>query len=280
MKSFVRWSATASLVGSVLAGSLFSGVAPVRALTEDQIVEKLTPIPVFTIVVVEGKDVRPLPLMYEATTKPNGQNNAKPEKKMVPGLRFFMAKQDAQSFLDELKKKNNDLPKTAQVVSIPLAEAYRQAQQVKQKKDPAVIELAPIKQQVDAATAMLKQGGQNVNQFPGVPLFAVRFGPDKGYVPVVNQAEKKEFIPIFFTKEDAQNLLNQVKPKAAAADIQVLTMDSVIENLRKNDPWLSQVFLIPTPEGRALLQAALQNRPKQGGNSQAAPASQPAAPKK
>jgi hypothetical protein len=288
MKALVRWSATLGLVGGALFGPSFTGNLAALALTEEQIMQKLQLIPVYAIATPEGNQVRLLPLPYEATPR-TGQNAAnQADKKVVPGFRFFVSRNEANAFLNELKK-SPDLPKTAQVVPMPLSEAYGRA--VENKKQPAdkqlIIELEPADQQVQAATTLLSQSGQKVNNFNGVPLFAVRFGPDKGYVPILvpdekNTQKQQEIVPIFFSKEDAQNLLQQVKQKEPKADIQVLNIDGVIETLRsKNDSWLNQVYLIPTPESREVLRSLA---PGQGGNrpAQNRPANnaQPAAPKK
>jgi hypothetical protein len=286
MKALIRWSAALGLIGGTLLGPSFTGQLAALALTEEQIMQKLQLIPVYAIATPEGGQIRLLPLPYEAT-KPAGQNTANPaDKKVVPGFRFFVSRSEATAFLNELKK-SPDLPKEAQVVPMPLSEAYERA--VENRKQPEdkrlVIELEPADQQVQAATTLLSQTGQKVNNFSGVPLFAVRFAPDKGYVPILvpgegNNAQKQqEIVPIFFSKEDAQNLLQQVKQKEPKADIQVLNIDGVIETLRsKNDSWLNQVYLIPTPESRELLRSL---KPAPGGAqpAQNRPAAPPA-PKK
>jgi hypothetical protein len=50
-------------------------------------------------------------------------------------------------------------------------------------------------------------------------------------------------------------LLNQVKPEFSKAEIQVIDIDSVIENLeKKDDEWFKQVVIVPSPESRKLVE--------------------------
>ena len=69
---------------------------------------------------------------------------------------------------------------------------------------------------------------------------------------------------MFLSKQDAQGLLNQVKPKFPQADIQVIDIDGVIKTLQdKDDPWLNQVVLVPSPESREYIKTL----PRQGSNN-------------
>jgi nickel transport protein len=54
MKALVRWGTTIGLIGSTIATSLFAGGLSALALTQQQIVEKLSSVPVFTITDAEG----------------------------------------------------------------------------------------------------------------------------------------------------------------------------------------------------------------------------------
>ncbi|MGB3649614.1 MAG: hypothetical protein WBA41_00065, partial [Rivularia sp. (in: cyanobacteria)] len=96
-----------------------------------------------------------------------------------------------------------------------------------------------------------------VKQFRSVPTFLVRFAPDKSYVPIKlgDQKNEQEVVPVFFSMQDANNLLNQVKPKFPKADIQVVDVDGILSTLQeKNDPWLDRVIFFPNPEARQYIQ--------------------------
>ncbi len=263
MKSLVRWSATAGLVGTTLVGTFLAGTLQVLALTQEQILQKLRPIPVFTIANSQGA-----PLV---ASPPNGQ-------KGNPVAGVFITQQDAQTFLDNLKNKNPDLVKNVRVVPVSLAEVYQLNVANKDKKDKLDFAFVPSRQQVDTAQTLLKQSGEK-NPFSGTPLFVARGGADKGYLTI--QQGKETVIPMFFKKEDLQNLMDRFKqqdPKVASTlEVQVLNLEGVIEVMRtKNDPQLNQIVLIPPKESLEFIRSQMGN--KQPTNNQLKPA--PAAPSK
>ena len=117
---------------------------------------------------------------------------------------------------------------------------------------------------------LLKKSGQQVKQFRSVPNFIVRFAPDKSYVPIKlgGPQNEQEVVPIFFSIQDAKNLLNQVKPQHPKADIQVVDIDGILSTLQeKNDPWLNKVVFFPNPEARQYIQKL----PKQNAPNSTAP---------
>jgi Tic22-like family len=274
MKSLVRWSATLGLIGSTLLGTVFIPNAPVLALPEQQIKEKLDSIPVYLITNDKG-----LPL---SRALPEGQNGQKGGGS-VTGV--YMSRQEAQTFINELKNakgkdpKMDEMVKNLQVTPVPMGVIYQQLQQTKNQPNRLVFAFKPVEQEIKGALELLRQSGQQVTQFKSVPVFAVRFAPDKGYVPIKLTADNQQLIPLFLSKQDAQGLLNQVKSKNPKADIQVIDVDGVIKTLQdKNDPWLNQVVLVPSPESREYIKTLPRNNAP---NTPAAPNrnnSQPAKP--
>lgn len=268
MKSLVRWGATLGLVGSTLLGTVFGVNVPVLALSEQQIKEKLDSVPVYLITNDKG-----LPL---SRALPDGQNGQKGGGS-VTGV--YMSRQEAQAFITELQKvkgkdpKLDEVAKTLQVTAVPLGIIYQQLQETKNQPNRLVFAFKPVEQEIQGALELLRQSGQKVDQFKSVPVFAVRFSPEQGYVPIQLTSDKQQLIPLFLSKKDAQGLLNQVKPKYPKADIQVIDVDGVITTLQgKNDSWLNQVVLVPSPESREYIKTLpRENAPK-------APASQPKKP--
>lgn len=258
MKSLVRWSTAAGLVGSALIGSFLAGTMQVLAIPQEQIIQKLRPVPVFTIADSQGA-----PLV---ASPPSGQKGP-----AVAGV--FISQKDAQEFLNNLKSKKPDLAKNVQVVPISLAEVYQLNQTNKGKPEQLDFAYVPSKQQVDTAVSLLKQqGGQTSQQFNGTPLFVARGGKDKGYLTI--QQNGKAIIPMFFNKEELQGLLDRFKQQqptlAATIDIQVLNLEGLMEVLRtKNDPQLDQIVLVPPQQSIDFLKSIT---PQQG-----APANKPAA---
>lgn len=260
MKSLIRQSATIGLVGTTLIGSLFATTLSAFALPQDQILQKLRPVPVFTIANSEGA-----PLVASA---PNGQKGS-----AVAGV--FINQQDAQTFLNNLKTKNPDLAKNVRVVPISLAEVYQLNSANKDKKDKLEFAFVPSRQQVDTAQNLLKQTGQKDQQFRGTPLFVARGGADKGYLTI--QQGEQTVIPMFFKKEELQSLIDRFKqqdPKVASSlEIQVLNLEGVIEVLRtKDDPQLKQIMLIPPRESIEFVRSMSGKQQPAGASTQAKPA--------
>ncbi|MBD2292871.1 hypothetical protein H6G06_05080 [Anabaena sphaerica FACHB-251] len=244
MKSLVRWGVTLGLVGSTLLGSVVAVNFPALALSEQQIKDKLDSVPVYLITNDKG-----LPLSRTLPAQ-NGQQGAS-----VTGV--YMSRQEALTFIKELRNAKNKDPKVEemakklQVTAVPLGVIYQQLQQSKNQPNRLLFAFKPVDQEIKGALALLKASGQKIDQFKSVPVFAVRFAPDKGYVPIELGANKQQMIPLFLSKQDAQGLLTQVKQKFPKADIQVIDVDGVIKTLTdKNDSWLNQVVLVPSPESR------------------------------
>jgi Tic22-like family len=255
MKALVRWGVTLGLVGSTLLGTVFIGNIPVLALSEQQIKEKLDGVPVYLITNDKGLPLsRPLP---------EAQNGQKPGGS-VTGV--YLSRQEAQAFINELRNakgkdpKIEEMVKSLQVTAVPLGVIYQQLQASKNQPNRLLFAFKPVDQEIKGAVDLLRQSGQKVDQFKSVPVFAVRFAPDKGYVPIKLTSDKEQLIPLFLSKQDAQGLLNQVKPQFPKADIQVIDVDGVIKTLQdKNDTWLNQVVLVPSQESRDYIKTLPQN---------------------
>ncbi|MFK0730517.1 MAG: Tic22 family protein [Gloeotrichia echinulata GP01] len=263
MKSLVRWGATLGLIGSTLLGTVFIGNLSVLALSEQQIKDKLDSVPVY---LVTNKDGLPL-----SRPLPDAQNGQKAGGS-VTGV--YLSRQEAQTFINQLRNakdkdpKIEELVKSLQVTAVPLGVIYQKLQQTKNQPNRLLFAFKPVDQEIQGALELLRQGGQKVDQFKSVPVFAVRFAPDQGYVPIQLPSDKQQMIPLFLSKQDAQGLLSQVKPKFPKADIQVIDVDGVIKTLQeKNDTWLNQVVLVPSPESRDYLRTL----PKEGANNTPAP---------
>jgi hypothetical protein len=264
MKSLVRWGLTLGLVGSTLLGGVVAVDFPVLALSEQQIKEKLDSIPVYLITNDQG-----LPLS-RILPEQNGQPGGS-----VTGV--YMSHKEALTVIKQLQNAKNQDPKLAamakqlQVTAVPLGIIYEQLQQSKDKQNRLLFAFKPVEREIKGALELLKASGQKVDQFRSVPVFAVRFGPDKSYVSIQLGANNQEMIPLFLSKQDALGLLNQVKPKFPQADIHVIDVDAVIKTLKdKNDSWLNQVVLVPSPESREYIR----NLPKDNTPQNSTPSKQ------
>ena len=233
MKSMFNLGAKLGIVSSAIIGSAIFGTMSAFSLPQDQIVQKLGPVPVFTITDAKGA---PLVASNEGNKKEGG----------VAGV--FINQKDAEAFVNQLKTKNPELAKTVRVVPVSLGEVYKLDQASSTKPNSLDFAYVPAKQQVDAAMALLKKSGQDEKKFQGTPLFVAKAGKEKGYL-TVEQADK-QVIPFFFNKEELQTMLDKFKKQqpdlASTVEIQVVNLEGVIETMQsRNDTQLNQIMLVP-----------------------------------
>ena len=160
MKSLVRWSITLGLVGTTVLGAGFGQNLKAFALPQDQILQKLKPIPVFTIA-----DDKGAPLVAS-------ENNKK-----IAGV--FISQQDAQKFVERLQKGNPELARKVKVVPVSLSEVYQLAEANAKKQDGLNFAYVPTQAQVDSAKQLLGKEYKG-----GVPLFVARGGKENGELTV------------------------------------------------------------------------------------------------
>ena len=270
MKSLIRWSATLGLVSGVFLSSVFAGAARVLALPAAQVKERLRAGPVFTLANEQGA-----PLV----ATPNEGDSRQP----VAGV--FINHQDAETFLNNLKNSNPQAAQGVRVVPVSLADVYQLAQQQgesqqgQQAADQLRFAFIPAQQQVDAAMTLLRQNGQTVERFQGVPLFVARSGGQNAGYLTIRQGEK-QVIPVFFDKAELQGVIDRLRQQqpdlASNVSVQVVNLEGLIQTLQSSDnPELNQLLLVPQrssvdfvrslqPEGQGQGQGQGQQRQQQG----------------
>lgn len=235
MKSLVRWTSTLALVGSTLLTTFTTSITPAIALSNQQIKGKLDNIPVWLITNPQG-----LPL-----------SRAKQDGNSVTGV--YMSRQEAQAFINKIGSVADPKFARLQAAPVPLGVIFQQVQKTKNQPKRLLFAFKPVDKEIQEAKNLLQRSGQQVSVFRSVPIFMVRFAPDKSYVPIKLE-QNQEIVPLFFSMQDAKKLLSQVKPKFPQADIQVVDVDGVLNTLQtKNDPWLNRILFYPSPEARAYI---------------------------
>ncbi|MDJ0797016.1 MAG: hypothetical protein QNJ51_09300 [Calothrix sp. MO_167.B12] len=237
MKSFVRWGTTLGLATATLLAPVSIISTPVLALSEAEVIKKLNDTPCFLITNNKG-----LPLTRRLPGKDGKQG--------APFTQVFMNGREAQAFIDQLRKQKTQDPKMAamikelRVTAVGLGDIYKKFRE--NAKDPNSLKFAfqPGQEEVRGAIALLKQQGRKIDKFVSVPLFMIS-AEGKGYVSVKRKSDNKEIIPLYFSKKDAQGLLQRVKKQYPKAKVEVGDIDGVIAVLRKkNDKWLNNVVLV------------------------------------
>ena len=218
MKSLVRLGAILGIAGTTLLGSLPIANTAALAIPQPQILEKLRPVPVFTITDASGA-----PLIASVPKQGQGQTG----NASVAGI--FISQKDAQAFVEQLKTRNPQLAASVRVMPVSLGEIYQITESNKDKPNEVQFAYVPAPSQVQSAKTVLQQTGQQVNEFNGVPLFLARGGPDNGYLTI--QRGQQEVIPLFFNKEELQTMVERFKQVAAG----VVGEQAILERAQRLD---------------------------------------------
>ncbi len=248
MKALIRVGAVLGIMASTIMGLSLKDISAL-AIPAEEVLQKLAPVPVFTITDQNGS-----PLVASINREGEGGNSS------VAGV--FISKSDADAFVQRLKTENPDLAATVKVVPVSLGEVYEMSQSSQRDGQKLKFAYVPIRRQVESAKALLKQNGQEVSQFNGVPLFIAKGGPDNGYLTI--QRGEQQVIPMFFNKEDLQGMLDRAKNQQpdifSKVEIEVVNLEGVIDALQNDDdPFLEKIIFIPPRESLEFVQKQQQS---------------------
>ncbi|NCJ07370.1 hypothetical protein GS597_12800 [Synechococcales cyanobacterium C] len=251
MRSLIHLGLIASLTGGMIAAPALTRQHVAQALPEGRVLEQLDGVPVFAITNNNG-----VPILASVQ---DPQNQGK--KLQVTPL--YMDQKDAQAFVTTLKTEKPEVGGSAKVTAISLRQAYEIAQKNEGQPERLVFDFVPQQKEVDAAKTVLKQNGEQVQEFAGIPIFYAVGGEQQGFL-TVEQGDQK-IIPVYFRKQDLDGLLGQLKEQnpqlGASMTVKVTTLDQVIGMLMQaNDPALEQVTLMPSMEA---IQFAIEQQQQQ-----------------
>ncbi|MGB5632281.1 MAG: Tic22 family protein [Waterburya sp.] len=237
IKPLIRWSITLGVAGATFLswGAIENLIA--IALPEAEVLEKLDPVPVFTIADEQGA-----PLVA------SGEDEAK-----VAGV--FISQEDANKFVNQLKTENPELAEKVRVVPVSLGEVYKLAETAQSEENALNFAYVPEEEAVASAKTI---GEANKQPYKGgVPLFVARGGEGKGYLTI--ERNSKQVIPFFFDKKQLEEMVTRYKEQepeiAANVDIEVHPLEGVIETLETgSDEILQKIVLVPSTESIQFLQ--------------------------
>ncbi len=268
MKSPIRSWRSIGILTATLLGTLGVPNLSALALPAEQVRSTLAPIPVFTITDSEGK-----PLVASV---PNPSNaNATPES--VAGV--FISRQDADSFLQQLRTRNPEVGNNVRVVPVSLAEVNELVNQNRNQPNSINFTFIPQQRQVEQAVTIVRQANPQIQQFDGVPLFAARAGQDQGYLTIA--INNQQVIPFFFEREQLEEMIarfRQEQPSVASTiQVQVVPLEGVIQTLQTSDNQdLGKIVLWPSREAIQFVQS-LPQAPGATPSPAASPAPRPQA---
>lgn len=269
MKSlFSRASAaTLATISAVLSSAVcFPGI--VQALSTDEIVRRLDVVPVFSVTQENGQPILVFP-------KQPGQAPAEP-KPADGAILHFVDPGDVRDFANRVQREAPDPSKKVNLALLTLGQFYRMWTETQSQPEMPSLVVNPSKEDVEAAIAILKQQGQTVERFNGIPLFYA-VDPQAGDAPLTLKADNREVVPFFFSKRDLQAMLDDYKARQPdiinRAQLRVFTLDGLIEELKKaTDPnsLVASVRLIPSSQAAAFYVRAMQASQQGGANGQGA----------
>lgn len=235
IESLVRWSAKLGVVGALFLTIGMVENLPASALPEERVLEKLDPVPVFTIADEQGA-----PLVA------SGEDEGK-----VAGV--FISQEDANQFVARLKTKNPELADKVKVVPVSLGEVYKLAESAETQENALNFAYVPQEEAVNSAKTI---GADTY--VGGVPLFVAKGGEENGYLTI--EKDSQQVIPFFFDKGQLDEVVakfKEQKPEIAdSVDIEVVPLEGVIETLETSeDKMLEKIVLIPTEESIKFLQS-------------------------
>ena len=163
----------------------------------------------------------------------------------LPVVYMFISQQAAQTFLTELKQKSPQQANGFQVTPVPLSLAYQMARRDQNQQNPVQVAFIAVPQQVQAARTLIQESGGNADQFRGVPLFIAKSSDQDG-VYLTRRFNNQEVIPVYFSREDVQAMIDQLRQTqpdlAAKVKIQVLSLEGLIQTCKVAIMLLSTKF--------------------------------------
>lgn len=206
-----------------------------------EILEKLDPIPVFTIADLEGA-----PLVTKV------QNGTK-----ITGV--FISQEDANDFVAQLDQTKPELADRVKVVPVSLGEVYRRIESDEAETSNLDLTYTPETEAIASATDILAKNGREYEG--GVPLFVAR-GTDEGYLTF--ERDSKKVIPFFFDLEQLENFISKFekdRPElVSTVQIEVYPLEGVIETFEtSNVPLLNRIVLVPSSESLEFLESVNSN---------------------
>ncbi|MGB0562881.1 MAG: Tic22 family protein [Spirulinaceae cyanobacterium] len=253
MTSLKRWLTSMGIGGLFLA---LGNALPAIALEPEEINTRLKEIPVFTVTTGDGA-----PLV------------ARVQAGLYAGV--FIDPQDAIAFRNSVIRENPAFGEQVQVTAVSLEEIYALDQQQAAARaastDSEAVDFVyvPSASQLEFAQSLTPPD----TTIDGVPLFAVKVrtaganvdANSSAYITLPRTIRNdegalvetgEEFVPFFFSQEQAQELARQYDASQTrqgntdkTAVLEVHTLEILLNNWEnRNEPGLGQIWLIPDPD--------------------------------
>ncbi|NER78051.1 MAG: hypothetical protein F6K42_00420 [Leptolyngbya sp. SIO1D8] len=238
MKGVIRKLTYLSLASvAAMFGSILALPQSALALSEEEILEKLTTVPVFLIVNGEGQSLT-------ASVDDGADSDVQ-----VPIV--FIHSAEAEAFLDQAEEEQSEIAAEAQIAVLPLSEVYAEASA--QLDGVSSLVYIPSSESVNQASQLVEQDIQ------GVPLFAAVDIDNDQYLLTSNNR-----LPMFFSFQDLQAQLStliQNNPELEnSIGVEVVSFEAILSNMDSEDPdlnrFLELIQFVPASQTLQYLQSA------------------------
>ena len=238
MNKLIRWGTSLGMIGGTIIGGMLAMTLPAFALTEAQLLEKLTVVPMFTVTDASGA-----PLVANITS-PDGEDTFS-----VAGV--FVSHADAEDFIERVQQ--GEETSGVQITPVSLAEVYSLQRRSDEAEAGLIFQYLPNADDVNFAVNLLQEAGEEITaeEFSGVPVFLARSSADGGYL-TVSQGEET-VVPAFFDAEALESLIERAEAQnddlVNTITIQVVNLSGIIATLENSENTdLEQLEFIPSQD--------------------------------
>jgi len=216
---------------------------PAKGLTQDQVLERLSGIPVFTIV-----DDRNNPLLVD---------NPQQSKKQAS---FYLGADEAEVMLNQFKTAYPEVGSKAKIITRSMKDIYQFMSQNRGKN--VAFKFVSKRSNIEAARSIWAAQGKPIDQVPEVPVFFATVQQANGQRLLTVDHNGGKIIPIFFDKSDLEGLLNRNRETVQKIiNIQVTSLFQTLDSMiTKNNQPNPEVELFQFVSSGAALDYAKRNR--------------------
>ncbi|MGF1512507.1 MAG: Tic22 family protein [Elainellaceae cyanobacterium] len=235
MNPFMHHSAKLLAVGGIVTSAVLGAIHPAWALTQEEVIEQLQRIPVFTIVDSNGVSL----------TVEFQEEESEEAVSVAP---IFINRADAESFLTRIQDTESELPEDIRVALSPLGPVYAASVDEENPENQLALQYVPSPDEQQSAVEVLQgrleERGEDpsvISRFLGAPVFASC--NDEGNC----------LSPFFFSYGDYQEFIDNLGEEGEQIPEEfqpgVVTLQSLIESIESAES-ADRLWIIPSPETR------------------------------
>lgn len=232
--SYKNWLAKIFFLVLILTSVWLNSCDKVLALTQNEIIEKLSPIKVF---VVKDSDN-----FFINSFNEDGQRITN----------IYLSLNDTQNYLEKLKTQESFLDPQLRIELTSLGKIYN----IASKSDKLMtFKLFPSQKQMKQAKEIKDNHSNPLTYTNGVPLFTALIGKNKQFLTLKQNGQK--VFPLYLDKNQLQDTIKSISIKnpniLSTVKIEVISLNKIIALLQvSNNEITKSIYLIPPDEKLAI----------------------------